>query len=161
MSETDDQTKQRKTDPSFENDDANVSKESEKVRNSQPNDFLLGSQDGDCTLFTDRVPLSLVPKLSGYSVSNPAVYTRYSSQPSSIGDFYYDDEYDQDHLGLVISRILLDHLETEVVIKDMLDNVFLSMSLGGSCPTSLESCDSVVEISNDRDVTLVSDDDGV
>ena len=92
-------------------------------------------------------------------MSNPALYTQHSSQPSSIGEFYYDYELDQDYLGLVVSRIKLDDMEGELVMKDMLDNVFLSMSIGSSCQNSLESCDSVVDIFDNRNVTLVSDDE--
>ena len=126
---------------------------------SQQQHFYLGAQVEDIIPSAERVPLSLLPKQSGYSVSSPALYTQYSSQPSSIGEFYYDYELDQDYLGLVVSRIKLEDMEGEVVMKDMLDNVFLSMSIGSSCQNSLDSCDSVVDIFDDRNVTLVSDEE--
>ena len=131
--------------------------ESDNVTTSKQ--FILGSQHDDVKTSTDRVPFSLLPKLGGFSVNNPALYRQYSSQPSSIGDFYYDDEYDEDHLGLVISRVKLDDKEEEVVIIDTLDNVFLSMSLASSSSNSLESCESIVEVLNDGDVTLISEDE--
>merc|ERR1712129_432862 len=119
----------------------------------------LGAQVVDTIPPAERVPLSLVPKQSGYSVSSPALYTQYSSQPSSIGEFYYDYELDQDYLWLVVSRIKLDDMEGEVVMKDMLDNVFLSMSIGSSCQNSVYSCESVVDIFDNINVTLVSDEE--
>ena len=137
--------------------DDDVTEESDDVTTSKQ--FILGSQHDDVKTSTDRVPFSLLPKLGGYSVNNPALYRQYSSQPSSIGDFYYDDEYEEDHLRLVISRVKLDDKEEEIVIKDTLDYVFLSMSLASSSPNSLESCESVVEVLTDGDVTLVSEDE--
>lgn len=121
--------------------------------------FLLGENVVETKNKSERVPFALIPKLSGYSVCNPALYNQYSSQPSSIGDFYYDDEYDQDHLGLVMNSLKLDDMEGEMVMKDMLDYVFLSMSIGSSCQNSLDSCESVLARDDDVNVTLVSDDE--
>eukprot|EP00090_Calanus_glacialis_P032657 TRINITY_DN54115_c0_g1_i1.p1 TRINITY_DN54115_c0_g1~~TRINITY_DN54115_c0_g1_i1.p1 ORF type:complete len:271 (+),score=70.68 TRINITY_DN54115_c0_g1_i1:95-814(+) len=126
---------------------------------TQHHGFLIGEHVVETKNKAERVPYALIPKLSGYSVCNPALYNQYSSQPSSIGDFYYDDEYDQDHLGLVLNSLKLEDMEGEMVMRDMLDNVFLSMSIGSSCPNSLDSCESVVARDGDVDVTLVSDDE--
>jgi len=117
----------------------------------------------------DRVPFSLIPKSNlGCHLSNqnrnvpsslvPAVYSQYSSEPSSIVDLYCDDEFDQAHLGLVMDSIKLDDMEGEMAMKDMLDNVFLSMSMASSCPNSLDSYDSVIGRGGEKNVTLASED---
>ena len=145
----------KKDDPILDmNGVEDVSEDKIKGDKRQQHNFQLGAQVVDTIPSAECVPLSLVPKQSGYSL-----YTQYSSQPSSIGEFYYDYELDQDYLGLVVSKIKLDDMEGEVVMKDILDNVFLSMSIGSSCQNSLDGCDSVVDIFDDRNVTLVSDDE--
>ena len=103
-----------------------------------------------------RIPFSLVPKLPSFC----------NSQPASVGDFYWDEDFDQYDQDNEVSQFLdYADLHGELIntgweeksgIKDLIDNVFLSMSISSTAPNSLESCESLVV--SDEDVTLVSDD---